>query len=137
MFFYLYTYIFSSSSFHFYSLNSSRFLRKRTICPICDNILKRKDTCIQCDSCEDWIHLKCSLLSIEEFDLLSHSDDKWCCSKCILEKLPFHNTNNNELILVNLGADSTINNTLLLIPNSDNDFISECYKISINSEILF
>ena len=64
-----------------------------------------------------------------------HSDDKWCCSKCILEKLPFHNTNNNELILVNLGADSTINNTLSLIPNSDNDFISECQKISINSEI--
>ena len=103
------------------------------ICPICANILRKKNTSIQCDSCDEWIHLKCSLPSTEVFNLLSNSETKWCCSKCILEILPFHNINNNELLLDNLGIDCTRNNEFSLTPNSNsNDFIRGCQKISIN-----
>ena len=96
--------------------------------------MKRKDNCIQCDSCDEWIHLKCSRLSREEFNLLSHSETIWCCSKCNLDSLPFHNLNNGELLLENLGNDCTKVDELSLTPNSYNDFIRECQKLSINSD---
>ena len=60
------------------------------------------------------------MLSIEAFDLLSNSETRWCCSKCIVEILPSHNINNNELLLENLGIDCTKNNEFSLTPNSNN-----------------
>ena len=109
-------------------------LKKNNICPVCTNILKRKDTSIQCDLCDEWIHLKCSSLKKEEFNLLSQSETKWYCSICIIEILPFHNINNSELLLDNLGINCTNSNDFAIIPNTSNDFIRECQKLSINSE---
>ena len=66
--------------------------------------------------------------------LLSQSETKWYCSICIIEILPFHNINNSELLLDNLGINCTNSNDFAIIPNTSNDFIRECQKLSINSE---
>ena len=95
---------------------------------------KRKDTSIQCDLYDEWIHLKCLSLKKEEFNLLHQSDTKWYCSICIIENLPFHNINNSELLHDNLGINCTNSNDFAIIPNTSNDFIRECQKLSINSE---
>ena len=50
------------------------------------------------------------------------------------QSLPFHNLNNGELLLENLGIDCTKVDELSLTPNSYNDFIRECQNLSINSD---
>ena len=110
-------------------------LKKNYICPICKNILKTKDASIQCDFCDEWIHLKCSSLKKEEFDLLSLSETKWYCSRCIFELLPLHDIDNNELLLDNLGIHCTNLEDFSIIPNAtSNAFTRECQKLSINSQ---
>ena len=103
------------------------------ICPLCNKILKRKDRCIQCDLCEEWIHLfKCSLLTTDDFEFLSHTENKWHCSKCTLETLPFHDINDNDLFIVNLGIDCNSYRNLSFISRSSNDFITDCQNLLNN-----
>ena len=46
---------------------------------------------------DGWVHLlKCSLLSNADFELLSHTEHKWLCSRCIPENLPFHIGENTD-----------------------------------------
>ena len=83
--------------------------KKNYICPICNTILKRMDSCIQWDSCDGWVYLsKCSLLLTAGFELLAHTDYKWHCSKCVVVSMHFHDVEDGDLFLVNLGIDCNI-----------------------------
>lgn len=37
---------------------------------------------LQCDFCDDWTHLKCTSLSLNEYNTLSISDDCYFCHLC-------------------------------------------------------
>ena len=103
------------------------------ICPLCNKILKRKDSSIQSDLCEEWIHLfKCSLLTTDDFEFLLHTENKWHCSKCTPETLPFHDINDNDLFIVNLGIDCNSYPNLSFISRSSNDFITDCQNLLNN-----
>ena len=101
------------------------------MCPICDNLLKRKDSSIHCDLCQEWVHLKkCSSLSLESFDSLSKSDNQWFCSKCINKCLPFNWLTYNDIITDNIGLNMT-SDDISIVP-SLSYFLEECNSTANN-----
>ena len=61
-----------------------------TTCKICLKLVDNLCKSILCDSCDTWIHFQdCSGLSSCDFEILSHSDQKWTCLKCWNTALPF------------------------------------------------
>ena len=61
-------------------------------CLICLKFCKSNQNCIFCDLCKNWIHLKCTSLTVDQFNELTNSsdgpDNTYCCPSCILKNLP-------------------------------------------------
>ena len=51
-------------------------------CINCRKPVKSNQRGIQCDFCDLWVHLKCSPLTIQQYDKLSTSDDEYFCENC-------------------------------------------------------
>ena len=51
-------------------------------CTYCKKPTKWNQKALQCDFCDDWTHLKCTSLSLNEYKTLSRSDDCYFCHLC-------------------------------------------------------
>ena len=51
-------------------------------CGICCKRVKSNQKAIQCDSCDQWIHIVCNNTTAEEYELLKNQDDLWVCLLC-------------------------------------------------------
>ena len=78
--------------------------KKNWLCPKCSNCsycnlkFKPVSNSINCDSCDGWVHLKCSGLTKEKFHALSVSQDPWYCRPCLNKIFPFNSIDNNKLL---------------------------------------
>ena len=61
-------------------------------CGICGKSVNCNHKAIQCDLCDFWIHIKCNGLNANDYASLQKSSEKWFCSKCVYEILPFGET---------------------------------------------
>jgi hypothetical protein len=65
-------------------------------CTNCKKGARSNQRAIQCDFCDEWTHMKCTTISLSQFNKLSTSDETFYCTKCI-DRLPcftdsfFHN----------------------------------------------
>ena len=82
-------------------------LLERIVCPICDNLLKRNDSSIDCDLC----------LLYKSFS----KSDKQCIDKC----LPFNLQSYNDNITDNIGINMTSDDITILTPESPTPFPDE------------
>ena len=60
-------------------------------CKLCKKSCKSNQKCINCDICNEWMHLKCTSLSLAQF--LEYSDDSllpFYCIPCLSENLPLN-----------------------------------------------
>ena len=72
-----------------------------------------KDSAVQCDICQLWIHIKCNNLNHIDYKYLQGSNDPWSCILCCDETFPFRTlTNKNFLSLANSSpnVDSSFTN---------------------------
>ena len=52
-------------------------------CPCCSKAVKEKDMALECEICDDWFHIKCQEISVEEYNFLSeHASVHWYCFTC-------------------------------------------------------
>jgi len=67
-------------------------------CSYCKKSIHNNHKSIYCDCCNQWIHYKCNLLTLKEYNKLAASDDDeaWYCINCIPEIFPFARLNENE-----------------------------------------
>ena len=56
-------------------------------CTDCSKPVKSNQKAIQCDFCDLWIHLKCTKLTVSEYNLMSKSNDCFYC-ECCEDRLP-------------------------------------------------
>ena len=71
-----------------------------TLCSKCSKAVGDNCRAIQCDNCLGFHHLKCSLLTIKNYNYYSSTNDLWLCICCRSQIFPFHslsNTNINKL----------------------------------------
>jgi len=79
-------------------------------CTDCNKPVKSNQKAIQCDFCDLWIHLKCTKLTVSEYNLMSKSNDYFYCD-CCEERLPnftdsfFYFSRNPELS-TSVGSES-------------------------------
>ena len=107
---------------------------KNKNCSICENKLKEKEVKIQCDICLNWLHQKCSLIfydnhisSTEKEIITKH------CPACVAAILPFHCSDDNELIIDNQNFNNT--NELRLTPNDRlKELITDCNHLARNHD---
>ena len=58
-------------------------------CPQCELPVRENQNSIYCESCDSWIHLRCSGLSIQRFkELGNDTSSLWFCKNCIADALP-------------------------------------------------
>ena len=71
------------------------------IVPKCRNCVRPvKENCrgILCDSCLWWFHLKCTALSVKEYNYFAATCDLWLCLDCRNKIFPFNSVEDHELV---------------------------------------
>ena len=58
-------------------------------CNSCEKSVSDKHDAIQCDICQNWIHLKCNKLNHIDYKYLQGSSDPWFCLYCCSLIFPF------------------------------------------------
>ena len=99
-------------------------------CPQCKLPVHENKNSIYCDSCDNWIHVRCSGLSIQRFkELGNDTSSLWFCKICIADALPFGKLSQRQFL-------SEIS-TKEIKDNSSTDFFRSCpicHKRVNNSE---
>ena len=67
-------------------------------CEICLRRCKRNHCAIQCDMCDGWIHLKCTVISPLKFHTLCSSTEPYLCQNCYSELFPFQTLDDKHLL---------------------------------------
>ena len=71
----------STSPLKFLDSNPNR----KDPCSGCDKAIQGKNDAVQCDRCAAWLHVKCTKLTMSQFDFLSRYPEnnfKWFCDVC-------------------------------------------------------
>ena len=88
-------------------------------CTDCNKPVKSNQKAIQCDFCDLWIHLKCTKLTVSEYNLMSKSNDCFYC-ECCEDRLPnFFNFSRNSELGTSVGSECgsiEVNNMLAAEP---------------------
>jgi len=63
---------------------------------------------IRCDHCENWVHQKCSKLTINQFNRYGRIDLPYFCTPCLNKSMPFNQISNDALEKNNL-TDNIVN----------------------------
>ena len=69
-------------------------------CTICTKNVNKNHRAVCCDSCNQWIHIKCNLLSKSDYDNLQLDPDPFFCISCIKHNIPFSSLSHNEFTIV-------------------------------------
>ena len=65
-------------------------------CKLCNKNIYDRDTAIQCDICQFWVHLRCNILNLVDYKYLQGSTDPWFCLSCCSTILPFGNLSDHD-----------------------------------------
>ena len=48
-------------------------------CNICNDLVAENHKAIQCDKCQLWVHIKCSKINVQTYNLLKEDETTWYC----------------------------------------------------------
>ena len=111
-------------------------------CSVCYKCVRNNQKGLFCDSCNLWIHLSCTTLTVLEYDKLSLDPGQWFCFACLQTALPFSNVvSENEFfnLLDDMQRDTQLNFSApasQLTSNSvgvNNDLDPDCFIGPANS----
>ena len=58
-------------------------------CKICEKPVANNHHAIQCDSCNLWIHIRCSKVKQQTYRHLQNGNTEWYCIKCFANIILF------------------------------------------------
>ena len=65
---------------------------------MCHKKVQARHRAIQCDLCDNWVHLKCNFLDHNTYQKLKQDDEYWYCIKCNKLLIPFSNLTDVQLL---------------------------------------
>ena len=86
-------------------------ISRKKLCGVCTKTLKKTDKRITCVICKKQVHIRCNLLTRENFKniSISRNDEDRFCINCIDENMPFSKLSENEFSLINKFGIISIN----------------------------
>ena len=79
-------------------------------CSICKFRVHNIHKAIFCNICHFWTHMKCTSLSLSEYNDLTNSDCDGFCTNCLADMFPFdHFENGTDFLLALLDFQSSLN----------------------------
>ena len=103
-------------------------------CISCKCPVKVNQRSIFCDVCDNWIHLKCTSLSYDNYHILSSSNDPWIGHVCLSMSLPFNSLDSSDFQSVIDDMNGPPNSHPCTIPNL-NDFVSSNFPNLTNFRV--
>ena len=85
-------------------------------CSMCKFQVHNNHKAIFCNICHLWTHLKCTLLSLSEYNDLTHSHDDWYCPSCLSDTFPFNHLDSDTdfyFALLDLQSSANFDGPLL------------------------
>ena len=85
-------------------------------CSMCKFKVHNNHKAIFCNICHLWTHLKCTLLSLSEYNDLTHSHDDWYCPSCLSDTFPFNHLDSDTdfyFALLDLQSSANFDGPLL------------------------
>ena len=85
-------------------------------CSICKFRVHNNHKAIFCNICHLWTHLKCTPLSLSEYDDLTHYHDDWYCPSCLSDTFPFNHLDSDTdfyFALLDLQSSANFDGPLL------------------------
>ena len=64
-------------------------MRIKYPCTVCGRSVAKTHKALQCDYCDEWVHIKCNLLDKKTYELLKQDESPWSCIKCTKNIFPF------------------------------------------------
>ena len=58
-------------------------------CRKCEKPVAKNHRAVQCDVCDYWVHIKCNNITALKYESMQEDDNKWVCTLCLNENLPF------------------------------------------------
>jgi len=85
------------------------------LCGLCNETVSQNQHAICCDTCYDWIHIKCNKLATADYRFYQFNEkEKFTCMSCLADTIPFSTLNNYQF-------DTLINKGKNTIPKSQNE----------------
>ena len=81
----------------------------KEICGVCTKTVKKTDKRITCVCCTNKVHIRCNLLTIENFKEIEQNGKDHICINCIDMNIPFSKLSDNEFSLLNKFGITRIN----------------------------
>ena len=84
-------------------------------CKICLKSVHSNHKAIQCDNCDNWIHIKCNKLESVDYELLKGKNLPWFCISCNECIFPFGNLTDQQFFIhakninINFETPSVLN----------------------------
>ena len=76
------------------------------ICNVCDKKVLRHSYKLQCSLCDHFVHLKCLPFVTKTDDICkTHKHNKWYCTKCISDVLPFNHMFTDEEFMLAISEN--------------------------------
>ena len=75
-------------------------------CPICRRSVSDNHRAIECDVCYAWYHLRCTPLSLKEYNHISVTADLWFCTRCRHDIFPFTSITKSELCSMSFNSNT-------------------------------
>jgi hypothetical protein len=79
-------------------------------CAVCFKCVRDNQRAIFCDSCNHWVHLKCTNLSCQDYITMSDSTDSWYCQQCVQGIFPFNHFDDDDDFLNCIFIQALCNN---------------------------
>ena len=84
-------------------------------CKVCHRAVRHKQNAVECDLCDQWVHIKCNDISKTQYQKMVNQPQTWYCKICIKEIIPYSSLSNEDLWKLRsnlpLSADSTLSNS--------------------------
>ena len=64
-------------------------MRIKYPCTVCGRSVAKNHKALQCDYCDQWVHIKCNLIDKKTYELLKQDETPWSCIKCTENIFPF------------------------------------------------
>jgi hypothetical protein len=71
-------------------MSASSCCKTKYPCSVCSKNVTDNQKGLYCDCCLTWVHLKCTLLSNNDYQILSNDSSNWFCPSCLITLYPFN-----------------------------------------------